>query len=398
MAKLLEGIKVLDFTNNVAGPATAVALADYGAEVIHIEKPVWGDDCRNYIPMADGISAMHMMINRSKKSMVMDLKDSDAIAVLKRMVADTDVIVESFRPGVMDRLGLGYEELSEINPRLIYCSISAFGQKGPYATRAGYDVIAQAFSGFIYYTGGESGTPTKICGAIGDYSSALNAYGQIMTALYYRERTGRGQHIDVSLARTLLWMNAYFDHIYTGEPRPRSGNHDYTLSPYGVFERSPEEYLVIGAVNVSTWKKLCEAMERPDLVTDPRYLTNDARVHHDDEVIAIIEDWLRSLPSVDEAARILDEAGVPNCKLNTMTDILEDPHVVENGWVTDIPPCTGVTSIPAAKAVVGLADFSGGEPVVGGAEALGESSVEILTKYGLSPEEAQKLEQRWSGK
>lgn len=396
MNEMLNGLTVLDFTNNIAGPCTGSLLADYGANVIHIEKPVWGDDCRNFAPMFDGVGSTHMSVNRTKKSVVLDLKDPEAIELVKKMVLDADVLIESSRPGVMDRLGLGYRQLSEINPRLVYCSISAFGQKGPYAAKAGYDVIAQAFSGFMYYTGEPDGKPTKITSAIGDFSTAINAYGEIMTALYYREISGIGQHIDVSLARTLVWMNASFDHVYTGVERKRTGNHDSSLCPYGIFERSEGEYIVIGAVNVNLWQKLCAVMGREDLMTDPRYITNDARVKNHKDVIELIEQWLKSLPSVYDAAALLDKAGIPNCKLYTMDDLLNDPQVAACGWLQDVPVCKDVTSIQSRKVPVGLADFSEGKTHVERAPALGEHSIEILRQYGMSEEDAIALEARWN--
>lgn len=396
MTEMLKGLTVLDFTNNIAGPCTGSLLADYGADVIHIEKPIWGDDCRNFFPMFDGVGSTHMSVNRTKKSVVMDLKDPEAVELVKKMVVDADVLIESSRPGVMTRLGLGYEQLKEINPRLVYCSISAFGQTGPAAGKAGYDVIAQAFSGFMYYTGEADGKPTKITSAIGDFSTAINAFGEIMTALYFREKSGLGQHVDVALARTLVWMNASFDHLYTGVPRRRTGNHDSSLCPYGIFERSEGEYIVIGAVNVNLWQKLCVVMGREDLMTDPKFITNDARVRNSKEVISVIEDWLKSLPDVYEAARRLDAAGVPNCKLYTMDDLLNDPQVEAGGWLQDVPVCKGVTSIKSRKVPVGLANFSEGTIRVERAPALGEHTIEIFKKYGLSEEKAVALETKWN--
>lgn len=396
MNEMLNGLTVLDFTNNIAGPCTGSLLADYGANVIHVEKPIWGDDCRNFPPMYDGVGSTHLSVNRTKKSVVLDLKDSEAIELVKKMVLNADVLIESSRPGVMDRLGLGYSDLSKLNPKLVYCSISAFGQNGPYASKAGYDIIAQAFSGFMYYTGEPDGKPTKITSAIGDFSTAINAYGDIMTALYYREISGRGQHIDVCLARTLVWMNASFDHVYTGVARKRTGNHDSSLCPYGIFERSEGEYIVIGAVNVNLWQKLCAVMGREDLVSDPKFITNDARVKNHKEVIEIIESWLHSLPSVYDAAALLNEAGVPNCKLYTMDDLLNDPQVAANGWIQDVPVSKGVTCVKSRKVPVGLADFSEGKTHVERAPALGEHSVEIFKQYGMSEEDAMALEAKWS--
>ena len=170
----------------------------------------------------------------------MDLKDPRAIEIIKKMVKETDIVIESSRPGVMKRLGLDYETLREINPSLIYCSVSAFGQVGPYAKKPGYDVIAQAFSGIMHFTGSKESGPTKIGTVVGDMVGAMNAYGAIATALYYRSLTDQGQHIDISLARGLLWMTGNFDHTITGKPKTRQGNHDAQLCPYGVFHRSEE--------------------------------------------------------------------------------------------------------------------------------------------------------------
>lgn len=395
MEELLKGLTVLDFTNNIAGPCAGVLMADQGADVIHIEKPVWGDDCRRFAPMIDGVGTTHIGVNHTKKSLVLNLKDPEAIKLLHKAVETADVLIESSRPGVMDRLGLGYETLSKINPRLVYCSISAFGQHGPYAGKAGYDVIAQAFSGFMYYTGEPSGKPTKITSAIGDFSTAINAFGSIMTALYYRERSGLGQHVDVCLARTLIWMNASFDHLYTGVPRKRTGNHDMSLCPYGIFERSEGEYIVIGAVNVNLWQKLCKVMGRDELIEDPRYMTNDARVANSQDVIDIIETWLKTLPDVYEAAKLLDAAGIPNCKLYTMDDILNDPQVIDQHWIRDVPACEGMTSIRSRKTPVGLADFSRGKLCLDRAPTLGEHSEQILEEWGLTKQEADDLEAKW---
>ena len=184
--QVYENLKVIDITNNYAGPMAGTMLADYGAEVWHIEKPVLGDDSRFFPPMVDGLSINYCTSNRGKKSVVLDLKDPRGADAVKKLAAKADVLLESFRPGVMKKLGLGYEELKEINPRLIYCSISAYGQTGPYASRPGYDVIAQAVSGIMEMTGEPDGMPNKIGPAIGDWMGALNAFGCIGTALYYR--------------------------------------------------------------------------------------------------------------------------------------------------------------------------------------------------------------------
>ena len=302
---LYSGIKVIDMTNNFAGPMASALLADYDAEVIHIEKPITGDDNRFFMPMVDGTSFSHMSSNRGKKSLVLDLKDPEAIAILKKMVADADILVESYRPGVMDRLGLGYETLKELNPRLIYCSISAYGQEGPYANRPGYDVIAQAVSGMMEMTGEPDGPPNKIGSAIGDWMGALNAFGCIGTALYYRSETGEGQHIDISLARSLMWMAAKLDHGITGEMQTRTGNHHSNLAPYGIFKGRNNQSVVIGVLSSKLWETFCKVIQRTELINDPRFVSNDKRVENKQLLIEIIEDWLSNFEQVSDAIDLL---------------------------------------------------------------------------------------------
>lgn len=396
MSEMLSGISVLDLTNNLAGPGAAAMLAEYGAEVIHIERPALGDDCRFFAPLIDGTSTSHFWINRCKKSVVLDLKDQKAIQILKRMIKDADVLIESFRPGVMDRLGLSYEEVSAIKPNIIYCSVSAFGHSGPYAARAGYDVIAQAYSGFMNYTGSKEGGPTKIGTTIGDSVGMINAYGSIMTALFHRERTGEGQYIDVSLARGLVWISASFDYKLTGVHRTRMGNHDSQLCPYGIFHGLNDTSIVIGAVNANLWKKMCGVMGRMDLADDPLYWSNDMRVEHQQEIVALVEEWLASLPSMDEAAKRLTDAGVPNCKVYRHEDLENDPHAVACGWIGYQPTPDSVTSLDKYLTKTGNVYFSKAAIRQGKAPDLGQHNYEVLSRYGLSYEEIDELESKWT--
>ena len=381
MGYLLEGLKVLDLTNNAAGPCTCMLMAEHGAEVVKVEKPVIGDDNRHFLPMADGVSAAHMFMNRGKKSVVLDLKDPASIEAIYHMIPEIDIVVQSNRPGVMDRLGLGYEKLSGINPRLIYCSISAFGQKGPYRQKAGYDIIAQAFSGVMDKTGEAAGPPIRSGVAYGDSISAINSFGSIMLALYHRERTGRGQHIDIALTRTLMWNNMVFYRQFIGEDYARSGNHDTHLCPYGVFQ-GKDGSLVIGAVNTKVWQNLCRAMEREELADDPAYISNDQRVKRREEVIGIVENWVRSMPSVEEAQRRLDACGVPCSKVNRESDLEKDPHIRENGWLGELPVPESVTSRDTYLGFCGLADFSEGDLLKQPARDLGADTEEFFKKYG----------------
>lgn len=354
----LENIKVIDFSTNIAGPVAAVLMAERGAQIIHVEKPGSGDDSRYFAPLLDGSSLNYLWGNRGKKSVTMDLKSETDKEIVLNMIRGADVVIESFRPGVMKKLGLDYETVRTENPGIIYCSISAFGQTGPYSGRPGYDIIAQAYSGMINKTGDPDGKPMKVGYAIGDYFAAINAFGSVMMALYQREVQGKGQHIDISLCRGLSWINNFFDAPITGITRSRMGNHDSQLSPYGVFTTPDNNAVVIGAVNQSTWKRLCDAMGVPELAEDPRYITNDMRVENRDEVIALIEDWLGRQSDINEVCRILNEYGVPSCKVNAPEDLLADEHFIQSGWYGDIPLPKSVSSVTSFKGFLGLADFS----------------------------------------
>lgn len=397
MEKLLAGLTVLDITNNIAGPSCAAMLADHGAEVIHVEKPLWGDDNRHFYPLVGGTSSTHCYCNRSKKSLVVDLKDPAGVRAVRALAKTADVFIESNRPGVMARLGLDYETIRTDNPGIVYCSISAFGQTGPYAGKAGYDIIAQAYSGMMYYTGEPGTPPTKNYFAVGDFVAAYNAYGSIMTALYYKAVTGRGQYVDVSLAKGLLSMNQCISDHVTGIPRRKAGSHDMHLSPYGIFRGPGGSAIIIAAINVSVWEKLCMAMDRPDLREDPRFQTNDRRCVHQEEVTALIEQWLDSMGTIDRAVERLEAFGVPNIKAYTVEDILKDPHANACGWIRQFPlPPSMHDAARTLPGIWGASEFSEGETVLSRAPELGEHTVELLTQCGFSRQEAEACYARWN--
>lgn len=396
--QVYENLKVLDVTNNYAGPMAGSLLADYGAEVWHVEKPVLGDDNRFFPPMVDGISINYCSNNRGKKSVVLDLKDPRAVEAFKKMAAKADVLLESYRPGVMDRLGLGYEEIKRVNPRIIYCSISAYGQKGPYAERPGYDVIAQAVSGIMEMTGDPGGAPTKIGPAIGDWMGALTAFGCIGTALYYRSVTGLGQHLDVSLVRSLLWMAAKLDQKITRTVATRTGNHHSNLAPYGIFKGNSGEAAVIGVLSLNLWKKFCTVMGRTDLIEDPRFSSNDKRVENKDALIEVIEQWLRSFPHIQEPIQKLMDAGVPCTKIYNMEDIDADPHFNQCDWIAEMPMADEMTSVRTRRFPTNPFEFSEFSAQYRKAPALGEHNHEVLEALGYSAAEIDQMETEWEAK
>lgn len=395
MAGALEGIKVLDFTTNAAGPVSGGMLADYGAEVIKIERPGTGADERNFgVQVEPGKSVLCSWLNRGKKSVTLDLRDPEAIALILKMAPDFDVLIENSRPGVMDRLGLGYEKLREINPKLIYCSVTAFGQHGPYAKKPGYDLIAQAMSGMMDITGEKNGPPMKHGTALGDYFAGCNAFSAIVTALVYQQRTGLGQHVDVSLLQGMIHLNSTVDYLNIDQFIRRTGNHMPTLCPYGLFRGKNDQSIIIGAVNPKMWKNLCDVMGQPALAENPRYDTLQKRVRVQDEVIAIIETWLQGFDDINGALDLIDSAGVPCCKVYTNKDVLADPHVRDQNFFVEVATPSDVTreTYLARNCNAKLSETPG---VIKPGPALGEHNHEVLERYGLTSKEVDTLLAKW---
>lgn len=395
---LTEGLRVIDITNNYAGPGAAALLAHYGAEVIHVEKPVLGDDGRHYPPIINGESMCFVRTNQGKKSIVLDMKDPRGKKIILDMIKESDILIESNRPGVMKRLGLDYESVKGYNPQLIYCSVSAFGQTGPYSRRPGYDVIAQAYSGIMYKTGTPEGGPTKIGIVLGDSFGTLNAFAQIMSALYYRERTGEGQFIDVSLARGLMSISANFDFEQTGVMQTRVGNHDRGLCPYGVFLGHNDESIIIGAVNTATWVNLCRAMGREELAYDPDFVTNDKRVANRERVNSIIQDWVLTYEHMSDAEAVLMEKGVPCSLIYNDRMLLEDEHAKACGWITEMPLAEPKNSQAHYHIVAGGFGLSKCRPEYKNAPLMGVDNYEILGRFGYSKEEIDAMEREWAEK
>ncbi|HYP63339.1 MAG TPA: CoA transferase, partial [Acidocella sp.] len=274
----LAGVRVLDFTRVLAGPAAALALADLGAEVWKLEPPGVGDDTRGFPPFRDGESHYFLSINRGKKSIVVDLKTKEGVALVRDMAAQCDVLIENYRPGVMDRLGLGYETLSAINPRLIYCAISGYGMTGPLRDRPSFDIVLQAMSGVLSVNGEEGRAPTKLGVPLGDLVGGINGPIGILAALYERSVTGKGRLIDVSLMDGMLGMLAYLPQLawFTGRnPLPQGAEHP-NLVPYGIFP-AKDGSIIIACLTNLFWKRICDALEMPELVDDPRFSTIQQR-------------------------------------------------------------------------------------------------------------------------
>lgn len=397
MAGMLEGIKVLDFSTNAAGPTTGATLADYGAYVVKVEKPGTGADERTFgIQVEGGKSLLSAWLNRGKKSVTLDLKDPEAIEIIKKMLPDFDVMIESNRPGVMAKLGLDYETVHAINPRLIYCSISAFGQNGPYAKKPGYDLLAQAMSGMMDVTGEKDGPPTKHGTTLGDYFGGMNAFASVVTAIVYQQRTGIGQHIDVSLLQGLIYLNSNVDYMNIDHFITRGGNHHPSLCPYGLFQGKNGQSIIIGAVNPKMWAILCNTMGRPELIDDECYNELQKRNKAQSEVVAIIEEWLLAFDDISDAQKLLDDAGVPCCKVYDARDVLADPHIKSQEYYVETPTPSDVQR-PTYLARNCNAKFSETPGKILPGPALGEHNHEVLEQYGLSSAEVESLQKRWEG-
>ncbi|MGE3691955.1 MAG: CaiB/BaiF CoA transferase family protein [Novosphingobium sp.] len=332
----LAGVRVLDFTRVLAGPAASLALADLGAEVIKVEPPGIGDETRGFPPVRDGESHYFLAINRGKKSVVIDLKTPEGLQLARDLAAKCDVVVENYRPGVMDRLGLGWDVLREINPRLIYCAISGYGQTGPMKDRPSFDIVLQAMSGAFSLNGEPGRLPTKLGLPMGDLAGGINGPIAVLGALYERERTGKGRFIDISLVDGVQGMLGYFAQLafFTGkDPEPTGSQHQY-LVPYGTFAAS-DGAIVIACLTPSFWGKICDAIERPDLAADPRYDSLEKRRDAREEVNAEVTKFT-SRHTVQELVDIFTSHEVPHAPILKVLEALDSPQARHREMVVQV--------------------------------------------------------------
>lgn len=398
--KIYEGITLLDITNNAAGPSCCAEFADLGATVIKIERPVTGDDTRRYNPTLEhGESLLYHWYNRGKKSVTVDMGDPAGKQIIKELAAKADVLVEAYRPGTMKKLGLDYDEIVKVNPSIIYCSISAFGQTGPYAHKAGYDLLAQALSGVMDMTGEPDGQPIKSGFVLGDYTGALNAFGAIAAALYHKMRTGEGQYIDVSLLEGLLNQNSFLETASVMKTDPtRIGQHHANLCPYGVFSGKNGQTAIICAPNEKLWKQLCVIMGREDLMEDPDFSTGPARIKNRPEVIRTIEAWLSTYDNIGEAITAMDTAGIPCCSVKSTAELLEDEHLLAREAFVEIDTPPSYQKVKKLKVRGPWIKYSKTPMEMSRASDLGEYNYEVLGELGYSKESVDTLQKAWTEK
>jgi crotonobetainyl-CoA:carnitine CoA-transferase CaiB-like acyl-CoA transferase len=390
---VLDGYKALDFTQFVAGPTVTKLMAEMGAEVIKVELAPDGDRSRFMPFVKNERSGYFVQQNRGKLSLCLDPRSEGGKTIIRELIAKVDVLVENFAPGVIGRMGFDYESVRKINPKIIMCSVSTFGQAGPLAHDPGYDFMGQAYAGVTSLSGEEGGAHFPPMLAIGDVSTGVHGLAAIACALLHRERTGEGQYLDISL------LDAYFHYhdIWVqsvsasgGAAKPvRTGLHYSILAPAGMF-KAREGYIFIFAWLDHHWVKLCEVMGQTELGRDPRFIDNPSRLKNRAEIIEVIESWLQSLPSDEAAVEVLRAARLPSAPVLTVEKAMRHPHLVERQTVQTVHDrILGEMQIPGFP----LRFSSFPERLDLEAPFLGEHNARILSSYlGYSPDRVARLE------
>ncbi|MFE4896962.1 CaiB/BaiF CoA transferase family protein [Peribacillus butanolivorans] len=387
----LDGIRIIDVSRVLAGPFCSMILGDLGADVIKIEHHESGDETRGWgPPFAQGESAYYLCANRNKQSMTLNLKSEEGKEIFRKLVSSGDIVVQNFKTGTLEKMGIGYEELKEFNPQLIMASITGFGLTGPYKDLPGYDYIIQAMSGLMSITGETDGSPMKVGVAIADILTGLYTCIGILSALHHREKTGEGQEIDISLmdCQVSSLVNVASNYLFNGITPERMGNQHPNIVPYQTFHASDGE-LVVAVGNDEQFRRFTYVLERPDLAEQEQFKRNENRLLNKEELIPIVEDLLKR-KTKNEWKMLLDDAGIPNGPINTIAEMLEDPQIkardmlvnmehptVENLRVTGSPLKLSKTPVTMRK-----------HPPL-----YGEHTDSILAGIGYKPDEIIKFKQ-----
>ncbi|MCK8058553.1 MULTISPECIES: CaiB/BaiF CoA-transferase family protein [unclassified Fusibacter] len=392
MAFALEGIKVLDLTRVLAGPYATMVLGDLGADIIKLEIPSTGDDSRMFGPFIKEQSAYFMSLNRNKRSMTLNLKTEEGIRIFKELVKKVDVVVENFKPGTMDKLGLGYDTLIKLNPRLIYASSTGFGQTGPYSKKPAYDGVIQAMSGIMSITGPKDGEPTRVGPSIADITAGLFTAIGILAALTSRQQTGAGQMVDVSMldCQVAILENAIARYQATGEVPTPIGNRHASIVPFEPFETS-DGTIVIAVGNDKIWKSFCKCSGLKALAEDGRFMTNADRSNHYSQLRPIIADRIKEHTTSYWQA-LFDNNDIPSGPISGMDEVLKNEQVLAREMLVDIMhPVAGMTQIPGIP--IKLSTTPG--KITRPAPLLGEHTEEVLKEMlQMEPDEVEELRKK----
>lgn len=375
----LEGIKVLDLSRVLAGPYCTMIMADYGAEIIKVEMPGTGDDSRSFGPYKNGESMYYANINRGKRSMTLNIKHSEAKKIIFELVKQVDVIVENFRPGTMEKLGLGYDVLKEINPKLIYGASSGFGHSGPWSKKPAYDLCIQALSGFMSITGQEDGEPTKAGPSIMDMLSGILLAKGIMTALFARERFGIGQKVDVAMldGGMSILENGIMRFLCDGKNPGPIGNRHSSITPFESFQGGDGSHFVISVGNDNLWQKFCKLIKHEELAQDERFATNQLRTANQKQLKTIISGIFAIQPT-GYWLKAFDDAGIPAAPINNMEQICANEQTIAREMLIELDhPVIGRHTVvgPAVKFTETPAAIRAAAPL------LGQHTAEVLRQY-----------------
>ena len=382
----IAGVRVLELAQIMAGPACGLMLADLGAEVIKIEKTAGGDDTRKFLPPdINGESAAFMMMNRNKKGLALNLKEQEGINIFKKMVEQSDVVIENFRKGTLEKLGIGYEDLKKINPKIILCEISGYGRTGPYADKGGFDLVAQGMSGLMSITGESSDKPPMKVGApLTDITAGILGATGVLAALINREKTGKGQRVDTSLYEAGI-VHTYWQSAIAGatgkSPGPLGSAHPLT-APYQAF-KTKDNWITIGASNQNNWMNLLNAIERVDLQEDDRFKDNNSRMKNLEALAPILQEELLKKTS-NEWIKIFDEKGLPCGPINSITEMHNDPHTLDRKMVIEVDNKKAGKS-KAIGMPIKFSDTNANTEI--GAPNFGQHTDEILIQFGYSAEQ-----------